>query len=155
MKIIFLDIDGVMKPGRCYFDKTLSRNRDGGFDPLAVSIVNRLCEKTGAGIVFNTTWNHRFNTMDKAKEFALINGLLGRVYGKTIYPNGERRAAIAHWLNMPENIGQFDSWVALDDCPSIQGENAVLVDGENGISIQNYRDAVKILGGDDAFMVLM
>lgn len=154
MKVIFLDIDGVMKPARCYFDKTLSNNRDGGFDPLALSIINRLCEKTGAGIVFNTTWNHRFNTMDQAIEFGIVNGFTGKILGKTKYPGCARREAIEDWLT---NFAKepVTEWVALDDCPSIEGENAVLVDGENGISVQNYRDAVALLGVSDAFMVLI
>jgi hypothetical protein len=154
MKVIFLDIDGVMKPGRCYFHELMSKDIDGGFDPLAVAIVNRLCAKTGAGIVFNTTWNHRFNTMEKAVEFGEVSDLSGKILGKTKYPGCERRVAIEDWLknHAPEPVTH---WVALDDCPSIKGDNAILIDGENGITIQNYRDATKILGGNDAFMVLI
>lgn len=154
MKVIFLDIDGPMKPARCYFHELRAKDHDGGFCPLSVAIVNRLCEKTGAGIVFNTTWNHRFRTLEQAAEFAEVNDLTGKVLGKTKYPGCERRVAIQDWIDnhAPEPVTH---WVALDDCPSIKGPNAVLVDGENGISVQNYRDATKILGGDDAFMVLI
>lgn len=154
MKVIFLDIDGVMKPARCYFHELMGKAHDGGFDPLAVAIINRLCEKTGAGIVFNTTWNHRFDTMQKAEDFAFCNDLTGKILGKTKYPGCQRREAIQHWIDT-QAPGGVSHWVALDDCPSIEGPNAVLVDGENGISVQNYRDAVELLGAKDAFMVLI
>lgn len=54
-KYIFLDIDGVMKPGRSYFCRDRASAMNGGFDPLAVAAINRICEKTGAEVVFNTT----------------------------------------------------------------------------------------------------
>ncbi len=57
MKIIFLDIDGVMKPGRAYWCEVRRNTIEGGFDPLAVAAINRICGRTGAYVVFNTTWN--------------------------------------------------------------------------------------------------
>jgi hypothetical protein len=36
-RYIFLDIDGVMKPGRSYFCRDRASAMNGGFDPLAVT----------------------------------------------------------------------------------------------------------------------
>jgi hypothetical protein len=146
MKYIFLDIDGVMKPGRSYFCKEHSANCFGGFDPLAVAAVNRICEKTGASIVFNTTWNSQ-NMVD----IAAAEGITAPIAGKTPYPGlHDRLKAIQHWLG----DNPAEAWVALDDC-AIDHENAILVQPDDGITCQNYRDACKILGNPDALMLLL
>lgn len=146
-KYIFLDIDGVMKPGRSYFcEKAGKENYNAGFDPLAIACINRLCKKTGAAVVFNTTWN--------SQDIAAIceaQGLTAPIAGKTKYPNlHDRLKAINLWLN--EN--PKGEWIALDDCP-IADERAILVEPDNGISTQNYRDACRMLGNPDAFMLLL
>lgn len=145
-KYIFLDIDGVMKPGRSYFCPERANAMRGGWDPLAVAAVNRLCEKTGAAIVFNTTWN-RMNMLDIAE----AEGITALIAGKTRYPDlHDRLKAINLWLN--EN--PKGDWVALDDCP-IDHERAIFVEPDNGITTQNYRDACRLLGNPDAFMLLL
>lgn len=148
-KYLFLDIDGVMKPGRSYWCEDRAAAMEGGFDPLAVAAVNRICARTGAAIVFNTTWN-RLNMADIAE----AEGITAPVAGKTIYPQqisgGSRLKAIQHWLaDHPA-----EEWVALDDC-KIEHERALLVCPEDGISAQNYRDACRLLGKPDAFMLLL
>lgn len=151
MKVIFLDIDGVVKPARCYWLEKISMD-DLQFDPLAIAAVNRLAKRCGAGVVFNTTWNRTLDTMDKARKFGSDIGLTCEIYGRTKYPfdGVDRLFAINDWLN----LHSIESWVALDDCP-IDHENAVLVDGDAGISVQDYRDASKILGVPDSFMCLI
>ena len=145
-KYIFLDIDGVMKPGRAYFCEKNCEAFDAGFDPLAIAAINRLCKKTGASVVFNTTWNKQ-NIADIAAQ----QGLTAPIAGKTKYPYYTcRLKAIQDWLI----DNPAEQWVALDDCKIAHG-NAILIDAENGISAQNYRDACRILGNPDAFMVLL
>lgn len=147
-KYIFLDIDGVMKPGRSYFCPKLANAVQGGFDPLAVAAVNRMCEKTGAQIVFNTTWNG-LNIIDIAEK----EGITAKIAGKTIYPQRmklSRLQAIEHWLE--NNPAEF--WVALDD-EKIDHDNAILVDAENGIDLKTYRKACRLLNQPDAFMLLL
>jgi hypothetical protein len=145
-RYIFLDIDGVMKPGRSYFCKDKASAMNGGFDPLAVAAINRICEKTGTAIVFNTMWN-RLNMADIAE----AEGITAPIAGKTKYPDFQSRlAAIQDWL--VDNPAE--DWVALDDC-RIEHERALLVCPENGISAQNYRDACRLLGKPDAFMLLL
>lgn len=54
-KIIFLDIDGPMIPYRCMFmpGQTVPWTV---FDPVAVSMLNNLCEEHGWRIVIHSTW---------------------------------------------------------------------------------------------------
>lgn len=148
-KVIFLDIDGVMKPARSYFDKEAISNFDGGFDPLAVKIINHLCERTGAEIVFNTVWNrHREPSIE---EIAVREGITAKIAGKTKYPDTSvRLTAILDWVDGEENC----LWVALDDV--VMGDRrAIAVDSENGISVENYRQATDLLGNYDYFRVLL
>lgn len=148
-KFIFLDIDGVMKPGRSYFCAQNSGNVNGGFDPLAVATINRICEKTGAQIVFNTTWNN-LNIIDIAHKQGIKPEY---IVGKTSYPNQrDRLTAILHWLE--DNDAKDCEWIALDDV-KIKHEWAINVDPENGISTQNYRTACRLLGKPDVFMLLL
>lgn len=54
-KIIFLDIDGPMIPYRCMFlpGQTVPVSV---FDPVAVSLLNNLCEVDGWRIVLHSSW---------------------------------------------------------------------------------------------------
>lgn len=154
MKVIFLDIDGVMKPARCYLDEKKKKNHDGGFCELSVAAVNRLAAHCNAGVVFNTTWNARFKTMEEIKAFGKSMGLTCEILGKTKYPSMEKRIdAIHHWISM-HPAEEVEKWVALDDC-EIPSKNAVLINAEMGIGVQNYIDATNILGNRDPFVILM
>lgn len=150
MKIIFLDIDGVMKPARSYLlEGNIAAN--GGFDVLSVAAVNRICERCDAKIVFNTTWN--MHTEPTIEEIAKSEGITGEIIGKTKYPRTEGRLeAIRTWI--ADSGLQVEKWVALDDA-TIAHKNAVLVDPRVGITVEDYINATDILGNKDSFIVLI
>lgn len=59
MKIIFLDIDGVLNSEKWYterFDKDLQSYPLCEFDPLCVEQLNILIQKTNAKLVISSTW---------------------------------------------------------------------------------------------------
>jgi HAD domain in Swiss Army Knife RNA repair proteins len=61
IKIIFLDIDGVMNSQRFYTNSIKGNRRDEYgdlFDPLSASLLNKLIKETGAKIVISSTWRH-------------------------------------------------------------------------------------------------
>ncbi len=149
MNILFLDIDGVMKPGRCYWNKERS-----GFDPLAVDCVNRICERTNSKIVFNTTWNRDSDLFEKVIEAGVKEEYIHNHY-KTEYSIGiyNRLEAIQNWLYYVDE-DSITNWCALDDAP-LDHDNAILIDYNNGISVENYREATRLLGNEDKFMVLL
>lgn len=151
MKVVFLDIDGPMKPVRSYFSRERGFNTSGGFDPLSVDAINRLCEKTGAKIVTNTTWN-------KLKDIPAILVAEGikkehiHEDHKTFYPDlGDRLLACKEW--MARNPG-VKHWCAIDDVAQ-ESENWVLIDAEVGITGRDYTAAAALLGVKDPFIVLL
>ncbi len=147
MKILFLDIDGVMKPGRSYW--LPSSDRDGGFDPLAVACVNRICERTNAKIVFNTVWN--LQGINSLKSISRKQGIKASILGMTKFPETDnRKEAIMQWLQHRD----VEAWCALDDA-IIFLKNAIEINYLNGISVENYRQATRLLGNEDKFMVLL
>lgn len=61
MKILFLDIDGVVNCART----TARYNHFVGIDPYMALLVNRICEATGAQIVLSSTWRLEKATRDE------------------------------------------------------------------------------------------
>lgn len=152
MNIVFLDIDGPMKPARLYFDTSV-QVCGGGFDRVSVAVVNRLCDRCDAAIVFNTTWNMMRDP--DIVEIARKEGITATILGRTNYPKTESRLnAITDWIKTHPAV-QAEKWVALDDA-RIDHENAVRVNPEYGIGISDYNSAAKILGyPDERALVLL
>lgn len=122
MKIIFLDIDGVLVTmKRNYEDiqnKDLREERHNYFDPAAVGLLNRLTEESGAKIVISSSWGRVFYLEEIRKVFR--NGeITGEVIDvtTTIYPGpgnreDQRGLEIQQWL---DNHPQTSSYVIIDD----------------------------------------
>jgi hypothetical protein len=55
-KVLFLDIDGVLLPGRAYKLPNQTRPVVTIFDPCAVSMVNEACRKQKRKIVIHSSW---------------------------------------------------------------------------------------------------
>lgn len=148
MKILFLDIDGVLKPARSYW---LPHRHQGSFDPLGVAAVNKICEKTGALIVTNTVWNREDNLTNILREQGITGAF--HEHRRTEYPieANNRWNAIFTWIRGHSKIGQ---WVALDDAES-DHPRIIQVNGQEGISTEDYRNATRILGNEDKFIVMV
>ena len=59
MKVIFLDIDGVLNYTEWYTDERNPGNlngQEGDLDPLCVDRIIRICEETGAKVVISSDW---------------------------------------------------------------------------------------------------
>ena len=149
MKIIFQDIDGPLIPFRMYYrgDRPFDTTKQSFvWDPIAVDMVNELCKKFDAKVVFNTA--HGENPKEVLQHQAHQNGLL-HVHDdcKTSYPfTGNRYQAITEWLEKYPNVQKFD-WIVIDDtqvCLSRQ----IKVDWEVGMTLENYRKACMLLGDE-------
>ena len=74
MKIIFLDIDGVLNSKTYY--KTVDRTKKdwNRFNPLAVEMIRRLIEEFDASIVISSTW--RYGLVKELKNELFKSGLI-------------------------------------------------------------------------------
>lgn len=125
MKIIFLDVDGVLvtarhkrlRPGfrRC---RDLTRTGCGyaEFDPECVANLNRICESARALIVVSSTWREFFGSLDTMRSMFREQGVTGTIIGRTPINHSIdslRGGEIAEWLD--ENEESIETCVILDD----------------------------------------
>jgi predicted transcriptional regulator len=158
MRIIFLDIDGVLNTGIyathffeiCkHFGLTKKEAKDwrhgmrdefgSHFDPKPVQLLKWIIEETGAKIVISSTW--RLSGLETMKLMWEMRDLPGEVIDITPYLNTNRGEEIEALLK--EN--DVDSYVIIDDDTDMLPEqlnNFVNVDSEYGIT---YKDAQQII----------
>lgn len=154
MKVIFLDIDGVLNsnrsaaalggmpwPGR-------SKGRDWHlFDPVAVGLLRRACEKTGSVCVLSSSWRNVMNESE-IQELAVHLGVT--IIGQTPRslggePRGEQ---IAAWL---EENPEVWTWAILDDDSDMleeQKERFVKTTFREGLLFEHYMQLTHLLGGE-------
>jgi hypothetical protein len=162
MKIIFLDIDGVLNHELFYKERFEKRYEEGAIsypyseiDPTCVENLNTLIEETGAKVVISSTWRH--SGLEYCKDVLEFHGFKGEIIGIT--PSSKccmckRGNEIHQWLNdNRELIGpyyQFNEYVILDDDSDMlywQRNNFLLVDRFVGFTKGSAFQAKKILNG--------
>jgi hypothetical protein len=163
-KILFLDMDGPLRSGRCYFGESLIYYGDRDFerlDPLALDCVKRIVAKTGCKIVMNTTFNkHDEAHMTKLFE---LNGYREwsehiHRYWKTKYPlTMNREEGIVDWLRCAEHRGEeISHFVIADDFadafPTLH-DNLVHVEFDEGLGVKHYRKIIERFGCRDTFIL--
>ena len=153
-KIVFLDIDGVMIAGpQVLVDRSSAFHRI--FPTTTVAVMNELCKRTEAKIVFNTTHNQTWENVPDI-EVALVNHGLNASHihptdFKTKYPNIPRDEAIQDWLSRHEEVGNL--WAAIDDALCADDFHMIWVDPEAGVHIGHLNKAIEILGGNPVLML--
>jgi HAD domain in Swiss Army Knife RNA repair proteins len=176
LRIAFLDIDGVLLPSRA---RVLPENlrRLGSivasvsanlprserypvdFDPVAVALVNRLCELSDARIVIHSDW----------RRVSKRNWLHQHLIGQGILPAHLHE----HWFALMSGLTSTkaidihtwiskhrpDSFVVIDDEPlerfatEALSERLVLVDGTEGFLLRDYAKALDFLETEDPELV--
>lgn len=116
MKIIFLDIDGVLNSVRYDRQRTIDQ---GNIDETRLQLIKKLVDATEARIVLTSSWRKHWEK-DISKRDAIgrdINEVFAK-YHLTIYdkteclPNNDRAEEIRKWLKLQGNIEAF---VIFDD----------------------------------------
>jgi hypothetical protein len=165
MKVIFLDIDGVLN-SQLYYEKIhddASYDPNDGFgghlhdiDPQAVSFLNDLVNKTDSCIVISSTWRGS-KSLDYLRTILKKRGLekWDNVIGVTPHCGHDcvRGNEILKWVKdnkelLKKDYYDFDSYVILDDDSDMlywQRENFLLVDGYVGLTPNVCYKAVHIL----------
>lgn len=147
MKILYLDIDGVVLPQRAYLlpgQSYVVRT----FDPCAVSILNKICKETGAKIAIHSTWifSQFWKLSFEGPEYdvhhhCIKQGILEEhFFQEDIYCKrdfwAERHERINWHRNKwnPERILVFDD----EDLSEHFGEDFYKCDFDEGINFKHY-----------------
>jgi hypothetical protein len=155
MKVIFLDIDGVLNSAEFFHRRFEERgNRAPSnlrehdqLDPDGIRCLNTIIERTGARIVISSTWRLR-NDFRQVIRLLKRQGLKGHILGRTPRLSGEgivRGHEIAAWLfsqiDWPEGI------VILDDDSDMAHLMPWLVKTSNdmGLCVPDIDRAVEML----------
>lgn len=151
MKVIFLDIDGVLNCDRYLIE---NKCRGIGIDPTRVLLVSDIVRASGAKIVLTTSWRSHWSENPEEcdvlgreiNEAFAAHGL--SVYSKTPRLGYARESEILAWLDEHPDVTRFvvidDMWLkddALDAC-------FVHTSGfRGGLCEDEALDAIEILKG--------
>lgn len=120
MKIIFLDIDGVLNNQIMYEDRDdIIGSKGGKLSKKCIEQLNELVSKTGAKIVLSSTWR----TDDDVEEYLAAAGVTGEIIGKTPVLKDRfslRGNEIHAWIVQNEQLlgkryDEYHSFIILDD----------------------------------------
>ena len=159
MKIVFLDLDGVLnsqaseRRSRSIAPRFFNDNPD----PLHIKWLNLIIRKTGAKVVISSTWR---NSADFVSIWRLldIQGFVGTVIGATPITHDIRGEEIRCWITRYENCkdwrckkevhGAIESFVILDDDADMGNlsKHLVLTDSKKGLTRKDALKAIDILG---------
>jgi len=156
MKIIFLDIDGVLNSNAWFKSEEYNikaKNMsfpDTHLDKKCIFNLNYLCNLSGADIVISSTWRE----FDYCASALRRNGVTGNIIGTTpclrkklengLYIGKTRGEEIQAWL---DNNG-YEFYVIIDDCSDMlrsQKKYFVQINGTVGLTKNNVLQALKIL----------
>jgi hypothetical protein len=163
MRVLFLDIDGVMNHEGMKSHQT--------FDPDAVCRLNRIIKETGCKIVLSSTWRHMYRGVNRIEELLRLQGIApGHVLDRTpthhelllLWRKGAvdkpsehcmkfsfdvtRGMEIKAWLQLHPEVTE---WISLDDdrdMEDLDRDRLVNTTFVSGLLDEHVEEAVKILG---------
>lgn len=157
MKVIFLDIDGVLN-SRAY-DRKRNWNEQTDIDETRLLLVKKIVDETGAKIVLSSTWREHW---DKANDKCDSDGVYINqtftkfgleVFDKTpdLGIDFDRPDEIKAWLDSAER--SIDSFVIIDDYRYAWGKLADNFVKTNpnfdlGLEEEHVQKAIEILNKD-------
>ena len=149
MKVIFLDVDGVLNNRH-----TRTRTGEGWcfVDDFLVARVRKIVDATGAVIVLSSTWRDEWNIKDESLNGSDFNELRAKFneFGMDFFSRtGEwqkrgRGWEIMDWLEKHEAI---ESFVILDDWNDMGPvrDHLILTNPSLGLTEEQVQEAIKIL----------
>lgn len=119
MKIIFLDIDGVLN-SRMY-DRMRNWNEQTDIDETRLPLIKEIVDATGAKIVLSSTWRKHWDKDENLcdRDGRYINETFAKfclsVYDKTpdIGAGAPRKAEVSKWLK--DTAESIEAFVIIDD----------------------------------------
>lgn len=154
MKVIFLDIDGVLNSTRsciAFGGYPWPDSNWEWFDMVAVRLLRKLIKETGSKVVLSSSWRttlagDRWNQLQNFLGISFLDRTRSDIMS---YNRGDE---IQQWINDCKE--EVDAYVIIDDMePSTfhkhQQPNFIHVNHEDGFSYDNFYQAAKILGVED------
>lgn len=147
MKIVFLDVDGVLNSyrnvvaqGGFPFPKGSSaaknpQHSDENLDVLAVGMVRELCLRNEAQIVMHSTWRKHIDLAEFAKRWDLP------ILDKT--DHGDKSQSVGRWLKEHPEV---EKYVILDDDDMHDRTHQVFTSLFEGFMYKDFMFAMKLLG---------
>ena len=174
MKVLFLDIDGVLNSQnwfgyRLYCSKNNIYDRILNFtdindeyinhklsmiDDRAIVNLNRIIEETGCKVVLSSSWKSSRKSVNDLTQYILkIKGFKYELYGVTprLWRDEfgtQRGEEIQMWMDKESEKNKIESFVILDDDSDIlpeQMKNFIHIDGQVGLIDKDVVTAIKIL----------
>ena len=175
MKVLFLDIDGVLNSEnwfgyRLYCIKNNMFNEVINFvntnderikyklsmiDDRAIANLNRIIEETGCKVVLSSSWRSCVEAENTLTEYILkVKGFKYELYDVTprLWFNDfsiRRGEEIKFWLDKESEKNEIESFVILDDDYSDilpeQMNNFIQIDGQVGLTDKDVFTAIEIL----------
>lgn len=142
MKVLFLDIDGVLNSCRtavAFGGYPMKLEHLGAFDGVAVRLIQRMCDIGGVKVVLSSAWRLDYTAEEVAK--ALDLPVIDRT---PVFPLGPRGKEIQHWLDN----NHWTSYAIVDDDADMLPEQRaffVKTEHEEGLSFKNYQRLCQIL----------
>lgn len=140
MNVIFLDIDGVFVTQRSWLGtKKKKSGRASEFDPIAMEMIRKLCERTNSKIVISSTWR-KISVLESGKEpkNQLFNQFKSAGLLKYIVQPAWRTPCLAS-IKRPENYPSYNEWKRWSDCSHcIRGDEINRWLEFNGKDVKNY-----------------
>lgn len=156
MKVIFLDIDGVLNTSQTFKEINEEYKKTGidriEIDEFRLEFLKEIIDKTGAIIVLNSSWknnckmeNGKFIVINqKIKELInIFNKFNLSIYDITLDIRKSRQEAIYMWLKDKD----VESFIIIDDDPYHLDDFV----GKELIKTSTTKDGEMIMNMDDAF----
>lgn len=143
MRVLFLDIDGVLNSTRTSvahggYPHELTHTE--AFDWVAIKLLQRLCDSSGIQVVLSSAWRLTHDYKDVAKAFDLP------IIDSTPSLLGCRGDEIQHWL---DNHVEVTNYAILDDDPDMlesQWTHFIHTRGAEGMTWADFSRLCQIFG---------
>ena len=148
IKVIFLDIDGVLNYSGCHDEIDGMR----GIERDKVALLNQIILETDALCVLSSTWR-LIHSLEDMRTFLLDRGFIGLLIDKTPDGRGGQRGyEINAWLNRHKDKAgarPIQSFIILDDNSDMAmwKHRLVQTGDETGLSANDVLKAIDMLNG--------
>ena len=145
MKVPFLDIDGVLDSVRsatAFGGYPMELEHIGAFDPIAIRLIQRLCDASGAQVVLSSAWRTFVDFRAVGEAFGLP------VIGETPLLLGQRGDEIYAWLCEHPQVEQYAIVDDNDDMLPGQMPRFVQTCGFDGLRWGDYVRLCELFGVD-------